>query len=134
MTDTDKDTIARMKLKNCPITGKAPRLYQDDSSDYQAHWDWNIEVDLGGGKYLGMYGFQSAEDAISAWNTRTDSPELAALKAENERLREALEWYASCSVAGKATVTIGVVAHAIYENDDGQRAREALTNTAKGGE
>lgn len=42
-------------------------------------------------------------DAIKAWNTRattSQAQEIAALRAEIERLREALDYYNSCRVEG----------------------------------
>ena len=80
------------KLKSCPFCGKDVFLL-DVATRSSANAKWDV--------YCRTHGcflnsgtnnmFSNREDANLAWNTRAESPELAALREQVKVLREALE-------------------------------------------
>ena len=81
------------KLKPCPFCGKEVFLL-DVETRSSAYSKWDV--------YCRTHGcflnsgtnnmFSSREDAIIAWNTRSDAAELTTLREQIKVLREALGW------------------------------------------
>ena len=68
---------------------------------------------------------------MTKW-TIPDTPEVARLRAENKRLREALEWYEPRLDGCNAYGSDGNIARDALAKDRGARARAALSGPASG--
>jgi len=76
-----------MELKPCPFCGEC------NASAYKAKPDsifdtWGVWCDCG----AKITGYDEKQEAIDAWNTRTESKEITSLKSELAALKERDRW------------------------------------------
>jgi len=77
----------QMELKPCPFCGEC------NASAYKAKPDsifdtWGVWCDCG----AKITGYDEKQEAIDAWNTRTESKEITSLKSELATLKERDRW------------------------------------------